>query len=130
MGADDPTLPSLQAALPNVKDIDRSSMNAWEDAMFFGGSESHRPQEVGDGRDRDLGVPSLAYPVVDAYEVSFIEDAVTDNYTELHETAVLRLAHAGAAPNTTIAMIAEWFRDWKSPSQTLSSLRTSKKCRP
>jgi len=49
------------------------------------------------------------------YEVSFIEDAVADIYTESHETAVLRLAHAGAVPNTTIAMISEWFRDWKSP---------------
>lgn len=117
MGANDPTLPSLQAALPNVKDIDRSSMNAWEDAKFLAAVKAT-------GRKRLVmaGIVTsvcLAYPVVDAladgYEVSFIEDAVADNYRELHETAVLRLAHAGAVPNTTIAMIAEWFRDWKSP---------------
>ena len=37
-------------------------------------------------------------------------------YKEMHDTAVLRLAHAGAVPNTTKAMITEWFRDLKSPS--------------
>jgi len=61
----------------------------------------------------------LAFPAIDAladgYEVSFIEDAAADSYRDLHDTAVLRLAHAGAVPRTTIAMISEWFRDWKSP---------------
>jgi hypothetical protein len=33
----------------------------------------------------------------------------------LHDIAVLRLAQAGAVPNTTQAMMAEWDSDWKSP---------------
>ena len=61
----------------------------------------------------------LAYPVVDAladgYEVTFIVDAVGDSDKEQHDTAVLRLALAGAIPNTTVAIMSEWFRDWKSP---------------
>ena len=28
---------------------------------------------------------------------------------------MLRLAHAGAVANTTVGLIAEWFRDWKLP---------------
>lgn len=28
---------------------------------------------------------------------------------------MLRLVQAGAVPVTTIALMAEWFRDWKSP---------------
>ena len=36
-------------------------------------------------------------------------------YKEMHDTAVLRLAHAGAVPYTTKAMLTEWFRDLKSP---------------
>jgi nicotinamidase-related amidase len=35
MGVNDPTIPSLQAALPNVKEIDLSSMDAWEDPAFL-----------------------------------------------------------------------------------------------
>jgi nicotinamidase-related amidase len=117
VGANGPTIPSLQAALPNVKPIDRSSMDAWEDPAFLAAVKAT-------GRKRLVmaGIVTsvcLAYPVVDAladgYEVSFIEDAVGDLYRELHETAVLRLAHAGAVPNTTGGMICEWFRDWKSP---------------
>jgi hypothetical protein len=41
--------------------------------------------------------------------------AVGDTSKRQHDTAVLRLAHAGAIPNTTVGMIAEWFLDWKLP---------------
>jgi nicotinamidase-related amidase len=45
----------------------------------------------------------LTYPAVsalaDGYEVTIIEDAVADMYREMHDTAVLRLTHAGAVPN-------------------------------
>jgi nicotinamidase-related amidase len=117
MGVNGPTVTSLQAVLPNVKDIDRSSMNAWDDAKFVTAVKAT-------GRKRLVmaGIVTsvcLAYPAVDAlaagYEVSFVEDAVADCYKEWHDAAVLRLAHAGALPRTTIATISEWFRDWKSP---------------
>jgi nicotinamidase-related amidase len=117
MGVNGPTIPSLQAALPDVKPIDRSSTNAWEDAAF-------REAVEATGRKRLVmaGLVTsvcLAYPAVDAladgYEVTFIEDAVADATQQIHDIAVLRLAHAGAIPNTTQAMMAEWFRDWKSP---------------
>jgi hypothetical protein len=32
-----------------------------------------------------------------------------------HRTAIERLAHAGAVPNTSLALVTELFRDWKSP---------------
>lgn len=117
IGLNGPTIPSLQAALPNVKAIDRSTTNAWEDPAFLAAVKAT-------GRKRLVmgGIVTsvcLTYPVVsalaDGYEVSFIEDAVADMYKEMHDTAVLRLAHAGAVPNTTKAMITEWFRDLKSP---------------
>jgi len=101
MGVNEPTLASLKTALPNVKEIDRSSMNAWEDRAFLDAVKAT-------GRKRLVmgGIVTsvcLAYPAVDAlfdgYEVMFIEDAVADQYIELHDTAVLRLAHAGAVPN-------------------------------
>ena len=112
-----PTVPSLQGALPNVKAIDRTTTNAWEEPAFLAAVKAT-------GRKRLVmgGIVTsvcLTYPVVsalaDGYEVSFIEDAVADMYKEMHDTAVLRLAHAGAVPNTTKAMITEWFRDLKSP---------------
>ena len=117
MGVNKPTIPTLKNALPNVDDIDRTSMNSWEDPTFLAAVKAT-------GRKRLVmaGIVTsvcLAYPVVDAladgYEVCFVEDAVGDVYKEMHDTAVLRLAHAGAIPNNTIALMAEWFRDWASP---------------
>lgn len=117
MGVNGPTIPSLQAVLPNVKDIDRSSMNAWDDAKFVAAVKATgRKRLVMGGISTSV---CLAYPAVDAlaagYEVAFVEDAVGDSYKEFHETAVFRLGLAGAVPITTVAMIGEWFRDWKSP---------------
>jgi len=117
MGVNGPTIASLRAVLPNVRDIDRTSMNAWADAKFVAAVK-------GTGRKRLVmcGISTsacLTYPVVSAlaegYEVAFIEDAVGDTSKQQHDTAVLRLAHAGAIPNTTVGMIAEWFLDWKLP---------------
>ncbi len=117
MGVNGPTLASLRAVLPHVQDIDRSSMNAWGDAEFVAAVKAT-------GRERLVmcGISTsacLTYPVIsalsDGYEVTFIEDAVGDTSKQQHDTAVLRLAHAGAIPNTTVGMIAEWFLDWKLP---------------
>jgi hypothetical protein len=58
---------------------------------------------------------TAASALADGYEVMFIEDAVGDSSKQQHDTAVLRLAHARAIPNTTVGMIAEWFLDWKLP---------------
>jgi nicotinamidase-related amidase len=117
LGANGPTIDSLRAVVPNVQDIDRSTMNAWADSEFQAAVKAT-------GRKRLVmcGISTsacLTYPVVsalaDGYDVAFIEDAVGDSSQRQHDTAVLRLAHAGAIPNTTVGMIAEWFLDWKLP---------------
>lgn len=116
LGVNGPTIPSLRDALPQVKVVDRSSMNPWEDDKFSAAVKAT-------GRKRLVigGIVTsvcLTFAVVGAlaegYEASFIVDAVGDNYKEQHDTAVLRLAHAGGVPNTTVGMACEWFRDWKS----------------
>ena len=117
MGVNGPTVESLRAVLPDVQDIDRSSMNAWADSKFVAAVKAtSRKRLVMCGISTSA---CLTYPVVsalaDGYEVTFIEDAVGDTSKQQHDTAVLRLAHAGAVPNTTVGMIAEWFLDWKLP---------------
>ena len=61
----------------------------------------------------------LAFPVVHAlqngFDVSFVVDAVGGLSQLAHRTAVERLEHAGAVPNTALALVTEFFRDWKSP---------------
>jgi nicotinamidase-related amidase len=117
MGVNHPTRQSILDELPGIKVIDRSSMNAWEDQPF-------REAVKRTGRKRLIFGAlyteiCLAFPVVDAiadgYEVTFVVDAVGGLSQLAHRTAVERLAHAGAVPNTSLAVVTELFRDWKSP---------------
>lgn len=118
MGLNGPTVPSLQEALPGYEAIDRTTTNAWEDPAFLAAVKATGRRRLVMGGI--LTSVCLAYPVVsalaDGYEVTFLEDAVGDMYKEMHDTAVLRLAYAGAVPNTAKAMLTEWFRDLASPA--------------
>jgi nicotinamidase-related amidase len=118
MGLNGPTVSSLQSALPDAKAIDRTTTNAWEDPAFLAAVKATGRRRLVMGGI--LTSVCLAYPVVsalaDGYEVTFLADAVGDMYKEMHDIAVLRLAHAGAVPNTAKAMLTEWFRDLKSPA--------------
>jgi nicotinamidase-related amidase len=100
MGANGPTIESLQSLLPHVKDIDRSTMNAWGDPKFVAAVKAT-------GRKRLVmcGISTsacLTYPAVsalaDGNEVMFIEDAVGDSSKQQHDTAVLRLATPERSP--------------------------------
>jgi nicotinamidase-related amidase len=117
LGVDSPTIAALRAELPGVEEIDRTSMDAWEDEAFV-----NAVQTTGRKKLVMCGIVTsvcLAFPVVHAiaegYSVAFVADAVGDRTKEEHDTAVLRLVQAGAVPMTTAGMMAAWFRDWASP---------------
>ncbi|HMI05232.1 MAG TPA: isochorismatase family protein [Pedobacter sp.] len=112
-----PTIESLRNEIPDIPEIDRSSMDSWGDKGFV-----DAVKKTGRKRLVMCGILTevcLAYPVVNAlkddYEVCFIADASGGASKEAHDMAVLRMIQAGAVPNTTSAMIAEWFRDWSGP---------------
>jgi nicotinamidase-related amidase len=117
MGVNHPTRQSILDELPGTKIIDRSSMNAWEDRAFRSAvNETGRKRLIFGALYTEI---CLAFPVVDAlaegYDVTFAVDAVGGLSQLAHRTAVERLAHAGAVPNTSLAIVTELFRDWKSP---------------
>ncbi len=92
-------------------------MNAWDDSKFRAAVEATGRKKLvmcGISTSACLAYPSVS-ALADGYEVAFVEDAVGESTQRQHDTAVLRLAHAGAVPNTTVGMIAEWFLDWKKP---------------
>jgi nicotinamidase-related amidase len=117
MEVNGPTRGSILAELPGVEPIDRSTMNAWEDTAFLQAvKRTGRKRLIFGALYTEI---CLAYPVVDAmkdgYEVTYVVDAVGGLSQLAHRTAIERLAHAGAAPNTALALVTELFRDWKSP---------------
>ena len=117
MGVNQPTIAALRDEISDVPEIDRSSMDSWADRGFV-----EAVKKTGRKRLVMAGVVTevcLAYPVVnalkDGYEVSIVTDASGGSTTETHDMAVLRMIQAGAVPQTTVAMLTEWFRDWAGP---------------
>jgi nicotinamidase-related amidase len=112
-----PTQPAIQAELPGIVAIDRTSMNAFEDEAFAAAiKKTGRKRLIVGGLHTEI---CLAFAVVQAlkndYEVMYVTDAVGGRSQVAHRTAIERMAHAGAVPNTALAVLTELFRDWKSP---------------
>jgi nicotinamidase-related amidase len=112
-----PTQPAILADLPGSEPIDRTSMNAFEDAAF-----SEAVKKTGRNRLIFGGLHTeicLTFAVVqalkDGYECMYVADAVGGRSQAAHRTAIERMAHAGAVPNTSLAVVTELFRDWASP---------------
>jgi nicotinamidase-related amidase len=117
MGVNGPTRPAIQNELPGIEVIDRSSMDAWEDNAFRAAvKKTGKKRLIFGALYTEI---CLAFPVIDAmrdgYEAMFVVDAVGGMSQLAHRTAIERLTAAGAVPNTSLALVTELFRDWKSP---------------
>lgn len=107
----------LREALPGVPEIDRTTMNSWEDPEFRAAVEAT-------GR-RKLVIAGLwtevcvAFPALDAlregYEVYVVVDAIGGVSTTAHEAAIQRMVQAGAVPITVLSLACELQRDWGRP---------------
>jgi len=116
-GLNGPTHASILAELPGVEALDRTSMNAFEDRAFSDAvKKTGRKRLIVGGLHTEI---CLTFAVVqalkDGYEVMFVTDAVGGRSQAAHRTAIERMAHAGAVPNTALAVVTELFRDWVSP---------------
>jgi hypothetical protein len=49
------------------------------------------------------------------YDVLYPTDAIGGRSQIAHRTAIERMAHAGAVPTTSLAVVTETFRDWAGP---------------
>ena len=112
-----PTQPAILAELDGIEPIDRSSMNSFEDQAF-------RAAVAATGRKRLIfgalqTEVCLTFAVIEAlkagYEAQFVADAVGGRSEVAHRTGIERMSLAGAVPNTTLAVVMEWFRDWAGP---------------
>ena len=92
-------------------------MNAFEDRSFSDAvKKTGRKRLIFGGLHTEI---CMTFAVVQAlkngYEGMFVVDAVGGRSQAAHRTAIERLAHAGAVPNTALAVVTELFRDWASP---------------
>jgi nicotinamidase-related amidase len=111
------TNPELREALPGVPEIDRTSMNSWEDPEFRDAvKRTRRKKLVLAGLWTEVCV---AFPALDAlregYEVYFVVDAIGGVSHAAHEAAVQRMVQAGATPISVLGFACELQRDWGRP---------------
>src|ERR1700742_4115083 len=116
-GFNGPTLPSIAAELDGVEPIDRTSMNAFEDAAFRAAVKATgRKRLVIAGLHTEICLTFASVQALqDGYEVLYVTDAVGGRSEVAHQTAIDRLAHAGAVPTPALAVVTELFRDWAGP---------------
>lgn len=114
MGVNEGTVPQIMGELPGVTEIDRTGVNAWEDADFRAAIEATgRRKVVLAGLWTEV---CLAFPTLDlldeGYEVYPVADAVGGVSTVTHDRAFDRMIAAGAQPVTAIAFGCEIMRNW------------------
>jgi nicotinamidase-related amidase len=112
-----PTRESIAADLPGLEPLDRTSMNAFEDQAFREAIEkTGKKRLIMGGLHTEI---CLTFAVISAlkagYEVMCVTDAVGGRSQIAHRTAIERMEHAGAVPNSALAVLCELFRDWASP---------------
>jgi len=108
------TLPEIKAALPDTPEIDRTTMNAWEDVEF-------RQAVEATGRKKLIMTAlwteiCLSFPTLDAlrdgFEIYPVVDAVGGTSPEAHRAGLERIVQAGARPISWVGLAGELQRDW------------------
>lgn len=113
----DGTNKELHAALNYAPEIDRNTLNSWEDVDFRAAIEATgRKKLIVAGLWTEICV---AFPVLDALQAGFdvyvVEDAIGGVSPTAHAAAMRRMEQAGAKPITVIGLAGELQRDWARP---------------
>jgi len=111
------TNPELRAVLPGLEEIDRTTMNSWEDPDFHAAvKRTGRKKLILAGLWTEVCV---AFPALDAlregYEVYVVADAIGGVSKTAHDAAMERMTQAGAVPITVLGLACELQRDWGRP---------------
>ncbi|MHA6804074.1 hydrolase [Salinifilum ghardaiensis] len=114
LGANSGTIAELRDALPPTGEIDRTTLNSWEDPDFRAAVEATgRTKIIMTGLWTEVCV---AFPALDmlreGYEVYPVADAIGGISRDAHDNAMQRVLQAGAQPVTAISLVAELQRDW------------------
>ncbi|MBU3864860.1 hydrolase [Streptomyces sp. 4503] len=109
-----PILPQLADVFPGRQIIDRTSMNAWEDAAFVEAVKATGREKLviaGLWTEVCVVLPALS-AIAQGYEVYVVADASGGVTPQAHEHAVQRMVQGGAVPVTWLQVLLEFQRDW------------------
>ncbi|MDB5372444.1 MAG: amidase [Belnapia sp.] len=113
-GRNQPTIHQLTEVLGDAVAIDRTAINAWEDAGFIAAvAATGRRKRIMVALSTEV---CLVFPALDAmaagFEVYPVVDAVGGTSAEAHRAGLERLVQAGAKPTSWVQLICELQRDW------------------
>ena len=104
----------LAEVYPQTAPIDRTCINAWEDANLKKAVEGTGRKVIiiaGLWTEACVAFPALCMKN-DGYNVYVAADACGGASKEAHDMAILRMTQAGVKPVTSMQAMLEWQRDW------------------
>jgi len=113
-GGSAPTIHQLAEVLVGIEELDRTTINAWEDEEFVTAFKAT-------GRKKLIMAAlwteaCLSFPALDAlregYEVYPVVDAVGGTSVEAHRAGLERIVQAGAQSTSVVQLLCELQRDW------------------
>jgi nicotinamidase-related amidase len=119
-GVNPDTWPSIKHAMKGATAIDRTSINAWEDADFVSAVKAlGRKKLIMGALWTEV---CLAFPALDAlrdgFEVFVPVDVVGGTSVEAHQSGLQRVFQLGAQPVSWVSVLCELQRDWNRGSTT------------
>ena len=106
--------PQLVDVFPGQPIVERTSMNAWDDAGFRKAIESTGKKNIiltGLWTEVCITWPALSM-IAAGYTIYVVEDCCGATSHAAQDAALSRMVQAGAIRLTTIAALLEWQRDW------------------
>ena len=109
-----PLMPAISAYLPDIKPIDRRSMNLWEDdAARTAVVKTSRRRLIVTGLLTEACVSFMVLSAIaDGYDVFVVGDACGGMTERSHDLALRRMEAAGAHMTSWIQVLLELQRDW------------------
>ncbi len=106
--------PEILRVFPKQKPIDRTTMNAWEDARVVKKVKEYGKKKLVIAAlwTEVCGIGPVLSAIEVGYEVYFVTDASGGVSDEAHNMAVQRMIQAGATPMTWLQYMLELQRDW------------------
>jgi nicotinamidase-related amidase len=106
--------PQLLDVFPGQPIVERTSMNAWDDAGFRKAIEATGKKNIiMTGLWTEVCVTWPTIEMIGAgYNIYVVEDCCGATSPAAQEAALSRMVQAGAVRLTTIAALLEWQRDW------------------
>ena len=109
------TYPELLDVFPDIKLLDRSSMNSWDDKKVRDALKANaRNKVVVSGLWTEVCNSTFALSAMleGGYEIYMVADASGGTSKEAHDYAMQRMIQAGVVPMTWQQVMLEWQRDW------------------